>query len=109
MTDSAVTLFPHPDSPTSATACPFGTLKETLSTAWTSPCSEGNEVRRFLTSRMASRGSTSRSAIAASGLPTGCWGTVTPPIVARATPRYHRWVEDDAAVPTQDGQQAGDP
>src|SRR3954454_13641932 len=37
MIDIAVTLLPHPDSPTSASASPRRTLKETLSTAWIHP------------------------------------------------------------------------
>ena len=37
MIDIAVTLLPHPDSPTSATASPRRTSNETLSTACTAP------------------------------------------------------------------------
>src|SRR5438876_6411574 len=82
MIDIAVTLFPHPDSPTRATASPCRTLNETLSTACTAPSAPKNDVRRFLTSRIASRGSTSRSATADPGSPTGC-AAVTGGIVAR--------------------------
>src|SRR5438132_9206449 len=82
MIDIAVTLLPQPDSPTSATASPRRTLNETLSTACTAPSAVKKEVRRFFTSRIASRGSTSRSATAAPGSPTGC-AVVTRGIVAR--------------------------
>src|SRR5437879_8488174 len=51
MIESAVTLLPHPDSPTSATVSPAPTEKETSSTARTTPARVANSVRRFLTSR----------------------------------------------------------
>src|SRR5260221_7286514 len=84
MMDMAVTLLPQPDSPTSATASPLRTLKETLSTACTAP----NDVRRFRTSRMASRGSASRAAASAPRIPTGCCKTVTGAMVARRLPSH---------------------
>src|SRR5215467_5654409 len=45
-----VTLLPEPDSPTIASVCPFSTLKETPSTAWTMPSSVRKYVFRSRTS-----------------------------------------------------------
>src|SRR5689334_18729006 len=45
-----VTLLPHPDSPTMASVLPLSTLKETPSTAPTTPSSVLNEVFRSRTS-----------------------------------------------------------
>ena len=88
MIDIAVTVFPEPDSPTSASASPFLTLKETLSTACTAPSAVKNDVRRFLTSSSASLGSTSASATRDSGKPTACDSTLTRAIVARSAPAW---------------------
>src|ERR1051326_7605468 len=49
MIESAVTLLPQPDSPTSPTVSPFATSKLTPLTARTSPSLVKNEVRRSLT------------------------------------------------------------
>src|SRR5205809_673254 len=49
--DSAVTLLPQPDSPTSPSVSPSSTWNETLSTARTSPPTPGKCVDRSETSR----------------------------------------------------------
>ena len=49
MIDSAVTLLPQPDSPTSPTVWPSSMSKVTPSTARTSPSLVKNDVRRSLT------------------------------------------------------------
>ena len=49
MIDSAVTLLPQPDSPTSPTVRPSSMSKVTPSTARTSPSLVKNDVRRSLT------------------------------------------------------------
>src|SRR5262245_63721466 len=49
--DIAVTLLPQPLSPTRPSVLPFGTRKETSSTALTMPSSVKKYVLRFLTSR----------------------------------------------------------
>jgi hypothetical protein len=46
MTESAVTLLPQPDSPTTPTVLPASTLKLTPSTARTRPSSVSNSVTR---------------------------------------------------------------
>src|SRR5215831_4716884 len=51
MIDSAVTLLPEPDSPTSATVSPASMSKETLSTAVTLPRSLAKRVVRLRTCR----------------------------------------------------------
>jgi hypothetical protein len=53
MIESAVTDFPHPDSPTMPSVRPRSTEKETPSTARTSPSRVPKYVRRSLTSRSA--------------------------------------------------------
>ena len=51
MMESALTLLPHPDSPTSATVSPGRTSHETSSTARTMPPRVANWVLRWRTSR----------------------------------------------------------
>ena len=46
MMDWARTLFPEPDSPTTAMVCPRSTVKETPFTARTTPSSRKMDVRR---------------------------------------------------------------
>src|SRR5688572_26055998 len=50
MIESAVTLFPHPDSPTMPSVRPRSSVRSTPSTARTSPRSEAKCVRRSRTS-----------------------------------------------------------
>src|SRR5262245_48980379 len=64
MSDSAVTLLPHPDSPTMPRVSPLSMWKSTPSTARTTPSSVKKCVFRPFTSR-------SRSAMAPPYLPEG--------------------------------------
>src|SRR5260221_12202483 len=50
MSDSAVTDFPHPDSPTIPSVSPAASSNDTPSTAWTTPSRVKNCVLRSLTS-----------------------------------------------------------
>ena len=54
--DSAVTLLPHPDSPTTPKVSPLPTVQETPSTARTTPLGVKKYVCRFSTSRTVSAG-----------------------------------------------------
>src|SRR5436190_15894886 len=56
MIESALTLFPQPDSPTIPSVRPRSSRKSTPSTARTSPCSPLNSVRSPRTSRSAGAG-----------------------------------------------------